>query len=176
MRKYILIILSIIICNKSFGQIIKVISKDDGKSIPSAHIFIQDKILNNEKYFITDTSGAALITGFENSSGKVLITISFIGYKKLTDSIFTSEDKTFYLIPEKTTLNEVVVTAQYAPNSPEKAVHKIKIIDSKKIEAMGAVNLKDVLSNELNIRLSQDNVLGSSMSLQGISGQNVKIS
>ncbi len=46
---------------------------------------------------------------------------------------------------------------------------------AKKIKAMGAQNLRDVLSNELNIRLSQDNVLGSSMSLQGISGQNVKI-
>lgn len=40
---------------------------------------------------------------------------------------------------------------------------------------MAAQNLRDVLSNELNIRLSQDNVLGSSMSMLGISGQNVKI-
>lgn len=175
MRTFILIILTLILSNKSFSQRIKVISKDDGQPIPSAHIFIQDKALNNEKYFITDTGGVALITGFENSKGKVLVSISFIGYKKLTDSIQATENKIYYLLPEKTTLNEVVVTAQYAPNSPEKAVHKIRIIDSKKIEAMGAVNLKDVLTNELNIRLSQDNVLGSSMSLQGISGQNVKI-
>ena len=35
--------------------------------------------------------------------------------------------------------------------------------------------MKDVLSNEINIRISQDNILGSSMSIQGVSGQNIKI-
>jgi outer membrane receptor for ferrienterochelin and colicins len=68
-----------------------------------------------------------------------------------------------------------VVTAQYAPSKADESMHKITVIDSKKIEQMGAVNLRDVLSNSMNIRLSQDNVLGSSMSLQGISGENVKI-
>mgnify|MGYP006265328017 FL=1 len=57
----------------------------------------------------------------------------------------------------------------------KRQVNKIKVIDREKIEAIGAVNLRDVLSNENNIRISQDNVLGSFMSLQGISGQNVKI-
>merc|ERR1711965_356759 len=40
---------------------------------------------------------------------------------------------------------------------------------------MAAVTLKDVLVNQNNIRVAQDNVLGSSMSLQGMSGQNIKI-
>lgn len=72
-------------------------------------------------------------------------------------------------------IDTVVVTAQYAPGSVESAVHKVKVIGIEKIESMGAQNLRDVLSNEMNVRLSQDNILGSSMSLQGISGQNVKI-
>ncbi|MCC6769475.1 MAG: TonB-dependent receptor plug domain-containing protein, partial [Bacteroidia bacterium] len=72
-------------------------------------------------------------------------------------------------------IDTVVVTAQYAPGSVENAVHKVKVIGQEKIESMGAQNLRDVLSNEMNIRLSQDNILGSNMSIQGISGQNVKI-
>lgn len=72
-------------------------------------------------------------------------------------------------------LGEAVVTAQYTPGSVQKAVHQIRVIDRKKIDNMNAQNLKDALSNELNIRLSQDNILGSGMSIQGISGQNVKI-
>ncbi len=72
-------------------------------------------------------------------------------------------------------IEEVVVTGQYSPNDPAKAVQKIKIIGRQKIEMMNAQNLKDVLSNELNIRLSNDNILGSSMSIGGISGRNVKI-
>ena len=76
----------------------------------------------------------------------------------LIDAPMSMVDK---VLPEKTT--------------KEKAVNKIKVIDREKIEAIGAVNLRDVLSNENNIRISQDNVLGSFTSLQGISGQNVKI-
>ncbi len=72
-------------------------------------------------------------------------------------------------------LEDIIVTGQYEASSTDKAVHKIKVIDRKKIEAMNAQNLKDVLSNELNIRLSQDQILGSSMSMQGMSGENVKI-
>lgn len=72
-------------------------------------------------------------------------------------------------------MDEVVITAQYQPGDVSRSVHKIHVITAAKIEAMGAQNLRDVLTNELNVRISQDNILGSGMSLQGISGQNVKI-
>ena len=81
----------------------------------------------------------------------------------------------FLFSQEAIELETFVVTAQYEKTTKEKAVNKIKVIEREKIEAIGAVNLRDVLSNENNIRISQDNVLGSFMSLQGISGQNVKI-
>jgi outer membrane receptor for ferrienterochelin and colicins len=71
--------------------------------------------------------------------------------------------------------SEVVVTGQYTPRSISESVHNIKVIDKKKMEAMGAVTLDDVLYNELFVRLSQDNILGAGMSLQGVSGENVKI-
>lgn len=157
------------------SQIITIMSEDDRQTIPSVHVICKNIETQEEQIFITDKYGKTDISSFTKLNRPIALRISYIGYIKLTDTIYNSENKTYYLSSDKITLNEVVVTAQYAPNSPEKAVHKIKIIDNKKIEAMGAVNLRDVLSNELNIRLAQDNVLGSSMSLQGISGQNVKI-
>ncbi|MCE3228280.1 MAG: hypothetical protein K0S32_2831 [Bacteroidetes bacterium] len=72
-------------------------------------------------------------------------------------------------------LDEVVVTAQYQPVTHDQSAFKIKVIGEEKIQSLAAVSLKDALNNELNIRFSQDPVLGSSMSLQGLSGQNVKI-
>ena len=72
-------------------------------------------------------------------------------------------------------LETFVITAQYEKTKPENSTHKIRVIDQEKINSLGAVNLKDVLSNEINIRISQDNILGSSMSIQGVSGQNIKI-
>lgn len=73
-------------------------------------------------------------------------------------------------------LDEVVVTGQYEPQSVEKSVYKIRTIPMERIKARGAVQLQDVLNTELNIRFEQDQALGtSSMSIQGLSGQNIKL-
>lgn len=71
-------------------------------------------------------------------------------------------------------MTEVVVTGQYGARAADSAVQKITVIDRKQIDAMAAQTLRDVLTNENGVRLTQDNILGSSMSLQGISGQNIK--
>lgn len=72
-------------------------------------------------------------------------------------------------------LDDIVVTAQYAPTDSRSSIHDIRIIKRETIERRGANNLEQLLQQETNIRIDQDLVLGSSMSLSGISGQNVKI-
>ena len=72
-------------------------------------------------------------------------------------------------------LEEVVVTGQLTEKSSEDAVHKVRIISVEKLRSGLFLDLGQVLEKELNLSLSQDNILGSSISLQGISGQNVKI-
>ena len=72
-------------------------------------------------------------------------------------------------------LNDLVVTGQFGENSLSKSVYKMRVIDAKKIQAQGAFNLRDVLTNELNVRIVQDPILGSSMNIQGVGGQNIKI-
>ena len=72
-------------------------------------------------------------------------------------------------------IDDVVVTAQYAPTDSRNAVQEIRTITKETILRRGANNLEQLLSLETNIRINQDAVLGSSMSLSGISGQNVKI-
>jgi outer membrane receptor for ferrienterochelin and colicins len=49
------------------------------------------------------------------------------------------------------------------------------VIGSKEIELQSATNLRDILMTQLNMQVSADPVLGSSISLQGLSGPNVKI-
>ena len=75
----------------------------------------------------------------------------------------------------KKELKEVVITGQFTETYSEDAVHKIRVIGNKKLNSGIYNDLGNILEKELNIKLSQDNVLGSSISLQGISGQNVKI-
>jgi len=75
----------------------------------------------------------------------------------------------------KRELLEVVVTGQISETTAENSIHKIRIIGSKKLNSGLFLDLGSALSKELNINLTQDNILGSSVSIQGISGQNVKI-
>ncbi len=73
-------------------------------------------------------------------------------------------------------LNEVVITTgQINENSLSNSVLKVKVIDNKRIQSQGAFNLQTLLCNELNVRINQDPLLGSSLILQGVSGQNIKI-
>lgn len=75
----------------------------------------------------------------------------------------------------KKDLPEVVVTGQLSETLVQDAIHKIRIIGIKELNSGLFLDVASVLSKELNIRVSEDNVLGASISIQGISGQNVKV-
>jgi outer membrane receptor for ferrienterochelin and colicins len=75
----------------------------------------------------------------------------------------------------KKRLAEVVVTGQISPINKKNAVQDIKIIGQDELNSGLYNNLADILSQQINIQLSQDNLLGSGLSMQGMSGQNVKI-
>lgn len=73
-------------------------------------------------------------------------------------------------------LDEVVITGQYKPQSVKNSVYQVKVIGKDRIMKQGATRLQDVLKNELNMRFSQDVATGgSAISMLGLSGQNVKI-
>ena len=73
-------------------------------------------------------------------------------------------------------LNEVVITDIHSRKSFTNTVLNISKISSQQIEQLGAVDLKDALSFQNNIRLSRDNAIGSAgLSLMGVSGDNVKL-
>jgi len=152
---------------------ITVLNAKNKTAIPFVHIQAIFESTKKDTLVLTNWSGKAIIKG--NEGEKVTLSISYMGYKPINKTITIGKNLTVFLNEDAITLNSFVVTGQYSENSPEKAVQKITIIDKKKIEKMAANNLKDVLSNEMNIRLSQDNILGSGMSLQGMSGENVKI-
>ena len=72
-------------------------------------------------------------------------------------------------------LQDVVVTAQYAPTDSRNAIHDIQTIKREVIEQRGVTNLEQLLQQHTSVRIDQDAVLGSSVSLLGIDGQKVKI-
>ena len=72
-------------------------------------------------------------------------------------------------------LKEVVITGQLSELASEEAVHDINIINAKVINSGIFSSLTDILKYQNNIQISNDNILGSKINIQGISGENIKI-
>ncbi len=151
---------------------IKLISEEDSSLLTYAPI--KWTILNTGKslHTVTNEKGEIVIN---NERSKISILITYLGFEIKKDTIHQDGYYTIKLKVDLKYLPEAVVTDQYAATSPEKSINKVIVIDEKKIKSMAANNLNDLLTNQLNVKLAQDNLLGSNMTLMGISGQNVKI-
>jgi len=151
--------------------LLKVLESGHGKPLFGAHVFVETA--DGKKYYdITNAQGE-----LKNPlvSGKGIIRITHLGYKSLTDTIEAGKTYCWKLIEEPVALNDYVVTSHAVPTRIEESVFKIRVIDQKRIQIQGAMNLRDLLLQEMNIRISQDPVLGSGIRMQGIGGENVKI-
>lgn len=72
-------------------------------------------------------------------------------------------------------IEDIVVTAQFAPTAKENAVHEVKVIAIQDITRQGMNNLAEVLTQQLNFRVTNDPILGSGAQIQGIGGENVQV-
>lgn len=154
-----------------FGQQaeVRIIDQENGKAVEFAHVIAD--LPEGRELFVTDRNGKVEIT----SPAAVPLTITFVGYQVLKDTLYPGVSLTLALKRGDFELDDVVVTAQYLPTKPSESVMSVRILDKEAIENKGAVNLSQLLNDQLNIRLQTDGVLGTGMSMQGLSGQNVKI-
>ena len=150
---------------------ISVSDSKTGERIPFVHVFIVDLSTKAEYFNVTDNDG---LTG-NPGRGRSLIRISSIGYLTLNDTIEAGRSYDFQLVPSVFSLDEVVVTGSVTPKKADQSIYDIKVLDSRKIEEKAAFNLKDILSGRINMTISQDPALGSSLRIKGLSGNNVKI-
>lgn len=166
-------ILSLFISRESTAQVrLTIVNELDNTPIPFTPV--KWKLLNNGQVLQSQTNDSGRIAIFTQGS-PVAVLITFLGFEVKKDTFYKDGNYTISLKQDIKYLPEAVITDQYTATNPEKSINKVIVIDQKKIKAMAAVNLNDVLSNQLNVKLGQDNLLGSSLSLMGISGQNVKI-
>lgn len=77
---------------------------------------------------------------------------------------------------KSSSLDEVVVTGQFAPQSMSESVYRVRLITNDQIRLRASTSVENILSNQLGVRFSNDLTLGESdIQLMGMSGQNVKI-
>lgn len=172
MKLLFLFFLTFITIIPATGQTTIAVIDEQGEAIIGAKLEAQN--LKNEKEqikLISNAKGEFLVA---KSSQKYAVKINSFGYDMLYDTISFDNNQTIILTTTQN-LDEVCVTAQAQSTSIENAVQKISIITEQQIKQSGSNNLADILTYQTGIRLSQDNILGTSMDLSGISGQNVKI-
>jgi outer membrane receptor for ferrienterochelin and colicins len=148
---------------------VTVTDKSSGNKIEGVSLSVKD---GNPVAF-TDENGTATFSIDQYPSTLVA---SHLTFKTSELIINQTGGYTLELEPSPFTMDELVVTGQFEPQSVSKSVFKVRVITVETIQSKGATRLQDVLNTELNIRFSNDPALGvSNVSMQGMSGQNVKI-
>ena len=103
---------------------------------------------------------------------KQFITIFFLIIIPIS-VIFAQQQRDSTMMEDK--IDQVVITAQFTPTDARETVNSVRIISRKMIEQRSVVNLQELLQTEPNIRIAQDAILGSDVSINGMKGENLKI-
>lgn len=83
--------------------------------------------------------------------------------------------KVVYMKPLKNVLDEVLVTGQIVPGNKYQSPFKIKFYTAEEIKNKNAVTLADFLLTENNFTITQDPILGTKVSINGMSGSDLKL-
>jgi len=150
---------------------IRLVDKETQQAVPFAHVCFEslDKSVIQNK--VADDNGVLVFD--EGLSCQVAVTS--VGYTTLIDTLPAGGSHTLYMVASFLDMEEVVITAQYSPRRVDQSIYNVTVINDRVIREKGATNLSEALNNELGVRISNDAALGSSMSIQGLSGEHVKI-
>ncbi len=156
-----------------YAQTAQVKLTDAKSNLPVSYatVLITDLKTRAEYFKVSDEKGVVI----NPAKNKSVIKISCIGYTALTDTLAAGRSCELRLMPAVFSLDEVVVTGSFRPQRADKSIYNIKVVGQKKIEEQAANNLKDILTNQVNLSITQDPALGSSLKIKGLTGNNVKI-
>jgi len=150
---------------------INLLDSRSNEPIAYANVLVSSLEDNLEKHgYVSDKNGIVIPIIKEIS----LIQISYIGYQKYVDTISPAKNYTFNLEAVSYNVDEFVVTGQIVESRQDESIYSVKVINSKEIDQRAAVSIKDLLATESNVRISHDNALGSSISMQGLGGEHIK--
>lgn len=155
-----------------YGQFeFEILNKKTNAPLENALIKIKNNDNNQGLVFYSDKSGKI---NFNGEFQGAIYELSAIGFETIIDTL---NSNTFYKVFLQPTidLDPIVVTAQYQSSTVNNSIQKITVISRQVIEQSGSNNLGDLLTYQTGIRLGNDNILGTTVNLGGISGQNVKI-
>ena len=146
-----------------------VINQITGEPVPFAHISIKQPGIKKE--IVSGKDGMFLI----GESFPVMLEVSCLGYKTFFDTLQDESSPVLELVPDVFRLDEVVVTGQLTPRKSDNSIYNVKVLSMQDIRQKAAGNLSSLLSNEADINLVQEGVLGRTLNIRGLGGEHIKI-
>jgi outer membrane receptor for ferrienterochelin and colicins len=165
------LLLGLPVFNISAQTTITLFDSKSGEPVSFAHVCFEsmDKsVINN---LIADDRGVVIF----DKDLPFQLAATAVGYATLIDTILVSGSYTLYMDPSIFDLEGVVITAQYSPTRADQSIYNVKVINDRVIRQRGVSDLSQALEYELGIRTRNDAALGTSLSIQGLTGEHVKI-
>ena len=161
--------------SKSNAQVIECF---DSKNTTLSKVHI--KILSSEsKILLNDfTNEIGILDLGELNYDTVIIKATHLGYMDYLDTVsntYSVDTLKIQLEEFSFPLNEVVITAQIEALSQRDAVNNIISISKNEIEELNSLNLSELLNQQALFDIQFDPALGSSVEMQGMSGNNINI-
>ena len=171
-----LFLFAFLLCvSKSNAQVIEC-SDSKNAALSKVHI----KILSSEgKILLNDfTNEKGILDLGELNYDTVLIKATHIGFIDYLDTVsntYSVDTLKIELEEFSFPLNEVVITSQIEALSQRDAVNNIISISKNEIEELNSLNLSELLNQQALFDIQFDPALGSSIEMQGMSGNNINI-
>lgn len=172
-----LLLLFLLIVQASFGQEglrVTVLDKDSRQPVMLAYVNVYSTNRTIQATEQTDEQGIATVS----PQYPCTIEIVALGYEPFSQNFHAAPANpvlTVLLVKKYSSMNEVVVTGTSQPTRMKDALSNYQVISKAQIQSMGAVTLNEALRNQINIQIGNDNILGSNIQMQGLSGNKVKI-
>ncbi|MFW5773962.1 MAG: TonB-dependent receptor [Tangfeifania sp.] len=149
---------------------ISVLEKKTGTPVQFAHIKWQ--VPNNKNisgFDVTDKQGTFKIK--TNNTGQVLISVSCVGYKPLTDTIEITKKNTIYLEKDVLNLEQVVVTGTRTPKRLADVPVQTTVIQETDIRKAAAVSPLEILQDNVPGLVSTANAMGNNLRMRGLNSR-----
>ena len=173
LKQHVLLFLTLFQVSVGISQVLFSI-KDNQSEEPIENVHIYIKKFGKTKVLVTDNSGQVRSDIELNKDDELKLT--HIGYETLHVKVEdVKSEYEFKLTPLLNELDNIVLTGEVVPVAKKDVLYDVITVTEKQIEKIGAVDATQVLRWEKGLRISRDPILGSSVSINGLSGEHVKI-
>lgn len=160
------------ICFGATEHVLIIKDARDNKVVNGA-VVILSQSSGKTSVHLPDYKGRVTLSCPDNE--KQVVEIKCIGYKTQILSSLNAVEQIIHLERNEINLKQVAITSTYTPAPVMQSAYSVKIINKEQITSMAAVNAADVLGKQLNMRTGYDQAFGSTLTMQGLDMNNIKV-